>query len=473
MSLSRNKVLAHAHRLLCLPLFVAMAASAVANTADPTSPTAPASQATPLPLAELQALTDALARIKSSYVEPVDDKQLLEGAIAGMLATLDPHSSYLAAKDLQRLTESTRGEYGGVGLEVAPEDGLFRVITAMDDSPAQRADIRSGDVLLRIDNELTRGLKMEDIVSRLRGNAGSTVSVHLAREGNNEPLEIILTRDNIQTSSVRFELLDSSIGYLRLSQFQQDSGNEVVSALLKLKQRNAAPLRGLILDLRNNPGGVLGAAAAVSDVFLTEGVIVSTKGRVSGSDSEMRARSDDMLNGAPMVVLINSGSASAAEIVAGALQDHHRAILVGSRSFGKGSVQTVQKISGDAAIKLTTARYYTPSGRSIQAAGIEPDVPVAAGKWVADAPRALLREADLPRTLPNSQTSAKAKSADSTGSKAPVPAKNADAEPTGDDSGKEKAPSQPVSTVNGRDITDDIQLATAINLLRGLAVLQK
>jgi carboxyl-terminal processing protease len=394
-----------------------------------------------LPLTELQALTDALARIKANYVEQVDDKQLLEGAIAGMLATLDPHSSYLDGKDLGRLTESTRGEYGGVGLEVAPENGAFRVITAMDDSPAQRAGIRSGDLLLRIDSELTRGLKMEEVVSRLRGNPGSTVAVQLGRDGSVQPIDLTLTRDTIQTASLRYELLDSGVAYMRLAQFQQDSGSEVISALQKLKAQNAAPLRGLVLDLRNNPGGVLGAAAAVADAFLREGVIVSTKGRALGSDSEIRARPDDLLDGAPIVVLINNGSASAAEIVAGALQDHRRAIVVGSRSFGKGSVQTVQKISGDGAIKLTTARYYTPSGRSIQASGIEPDVPVAAGKVVVDALRISVREADLPHALSNPQEAANI----------------------------EKS----ITKVNGRELADDTQLATAINLLRGLAVLQK
>lgn len=406
--------------------------------------TATAEPAAGLPLAELQALTDALARIKASYVEPVDDKQLLEGAIAGMLATLDPHSTYLSGKSLQRLTESTRGEYGGVGLEVAPDNGQFRVITAMDDTPAQRAGIRSGDLLLRINNEMTRGLSFEDVVTRLRGTPGSTVTVQLGREGSNQPLDLTLTRDTIQTASLRQQLLDNGIGYIRLGQFQQDSGSEVIAALQKLKAENGSNLRGLVLDLRNNPGGVLGAAAAVTDAFLREGVIVSTKGRVPGSDSEIRARPDDLLDGAPLVVLINNGSASAAEIVAGALQDHRRAIVVGSRSFGKGSVQTVQKLSGEGAIKLTTARYYTPSGKSIQAAGIEPDVVIVAGKLVADAPRNTVREADLPHSLRNNQS---------------------DAAPAAD-----KAP---VKTVNGRELTDDVQLATAINLLRGLAVLQK
>lgn len=394
-----------------------------------------------LPLTELQALTDALARIKASYVEPVDDKQLLEGAIAGMLATLDPHSSFLNGKDLTRLTESTRGEYGGVGLEVSPENGSFRVVTAMDDSPAQRAGIRTGDLLLRINNELTRGLKFEDVVTRLRGAPGSKVSVQLGREGEGKPLDIELVRDTIQTASVRHELLDSGIAYIRIAQFQQDTGNEVLATLDKLKTANGGALRGLILDMRNNPGGVVAAAAAVADAFLTEGVIVSTKGRSPGSDTELKARADDRLHGAPIVVLINQGSASAAEIVAGALQDHQRAILVGSRSFGKGSVQTVHKLSGEAAIKLTTARYYTPSGRSIQAAGIEPDVPVGAGKFVADAPRASVREADLPHALGRTTQAASDKAL--------------------------------ASKVNGRDIADDIQLATAIHLLRGLAVLQK
>lgn len=432
MSLSRVSA---GPRRCALFFGLAMTAATVAHASTEATPVE-----NRLPLAELQALTDALARIKASYVEPVDDKQLLEGAIAGMLATLDPHSSFLNGKDLNRLTESTRGEYGGVGLEVSPENGSFRVVTAMDDSPAQRAGIRTGDLLLRINQELTRGLKFEEVVSRLRGAPGSKVSVQLGREGESKPLDIELVRDTIQTASVRHELLDSGIGYVRIAQFQQDTGTEVIGTLDKLKVANGGALRGLILDMRNNPGGVVAAAAAVADAFLTEGVIVSTKGRSPGSDTELKARADDRLHGAPIVVLINQGSASAAEIVAGALQDHQRAILVGSRSFGKGSVQTVHKLSGEAAIKLTTARYYTPSGRSIQAAGIEPDVPVGAGKFVADAPRAGIREADLPHAL---------------GRTAPTSEKNL------------------ASKVNGRDIADDIQLATAIHLLRGLAVLQK
>ncbi len=411
----------------------------------------PAVTVEPLPLTELQALTDALARIKASYVEPIDDKTLLEGAIAGMLATLDPHSSYLNGKALQRLSEQTRGEYSGVGLEVAPENGAFRVITAMDGSPAEKAGVRSGDLLLRIGDESTRGFKMEDVVQRLRGAAGSKVTVQLGREGEPAPLTITLIRDHIQTASVRHQLLDGGIAYLRLAQFQQDSGTEVMNALQALQkqqqQAGTPALRGLVLDLRNNPGGVLGAAAAVADTFLTDGVIVSTRGRANGSDSELRARPDDWLNGAPMVVLINGGSASAAEIVAGALQDHHRAIVVGSRSFGKGSVQTVQKLSGDGAIKLTTARYYTPSGRSIQAQGIEPDVPVATGKWVADDARPSVREADLPHALTNENGS--------------------------NQNGAAPATVSTAITVNGRSLDDDLQLATAINLLRGLAVLQK
>lgn len=390
-----------------------------------------------LPLEELQALTDAMARIKATYVEDVDDKKLLEGAITGMLATLDPHSSYLSGKTLQRLSESSHGSYGGVGMEVLPVEGEFRVVTPMDDSPAKRAGVLSGDVIVRINGESVHGWKFEKVIESLRGEPGSTVTVQFEREGVAAPIDLKLTRAEIQTKSVRHELMDNGVGYLRVSQFQVDSADEMLRSIAALEQEFGKSLRGLVLDLRNNPGGVLRAAIDMSDAFLTEGVLVSTKGRMAGTVSEARADPEQIMAGVPIVVLINEGSASASEIVAGALQDHGRAVIVGARSFGKGSVQTVQRLNADSAIKLTTARYYTPNGRSIQAKGIMPDVLVPSGKWVADE-QPTRREADLPRSLQNTDS------------------EDIVVSPSADDS-----------------IWQDTQLATAINLLHGLAALQK
>lgn len=397
--------------------------------------TVAAAPAESLPLDELQALTDAMARIKATYVEEVDDKTLLEGAIAGMLATLDPHSAYLSGKSLQQLSETSQGTYGGVGMEVLPIEGEFRVVTAMDNTPAQRAGVQSGDTILKINDEWVKGWKFERVIESLRGEPGTSVAVQFNRDGMTAPLDVMLTRATIETKSVRYELMHNGVGYLRVSQFQLDSAEEMLRAISKLETEHGKPLNGFVLDLRNNPGGVLRSAVDMSDAFLTEGVLVSTRGRMSGSISEARADPDEILAGVPIVVLINEGSASASEIVAGALQDHGRAVVVGARSFGKGSVQTVQRLNADSAIKLTTARYYTPHGRSIQAHGIDPDVVVPSGKWVADK-GTRLREADLPRSLKNAESAAITVNPDS-------------------------------------ELWEDAQLATAINLLHGLAALQK
>ena len=396
-----------------------------------------------LPIAELQAFTEAMARIKANYVEDVDDKKLLEGAIAGMMATLDPHSNFLSGDNLQQLNESAQGIYTGVGIEVLPIDDEFRVISAIDDTPAQKAGVKSGDVILKVGDESTKGWKFEQLIKKLRGEPGTKVAVQLARDGVDEPFVLNLTRAHIQTKSVRYEIKEAGIGYLRLSQFQVDSANEMFVAIKAMETELGHPLSGLIFDLRSNPGGVLRAAIDIADAFLVDGVLVSTKGRMAGSISEARATPEQILANVPMVVLINAGSASASEIVAGALQDQRRAIIVGERSFGKGSVQTVQRLNNDSAIKLTTARYFTPSGRSIQAHGIDPDVVVEDGKWVADT-RPNRREQDLPRTL-----------------------SNLNASPSGAITNTDD--SIEVSATK----TDDAQLTTAMNLLRGFAVLQK
>jgi len=397
-----------------------------------------------LPVAELQAFTEAMARIKANYVEDVDDKKLLEGAIAGMMATLDPHSSFLTGESLQQLNESAQGVYTGVGIEVLPIEDEFRVISAIDDTPAQKAGVKSGDIILKVGNEFTKGWKFEQLIKKLRGEPGTIVAVQLAREGVDQPFVLNLMRAHIQTKSVRYEIKEAGIGYLRLSQFQVDSANEMYAAINAMETELGHPLSGLIFDLRSNPGGVLRAAIDIADAFLVDGVLVSTKGRMTGSVSEARATPDQILANVPIVVLINSGSASASEIVAGALQDQRRAIIVGERSFGKGSVQTVQRLNNDSAIKLTTARYYTPSGRSIQAHGIDPDVVIEEGKWVADT-RASRREQDLPRILAN------------------VNSENKDPE--------RNTMEQSIEVRGPRN--DDAPLVTAMNLLRGFAALQK
>lgn len=360
-----------------------------------------------LPLEELRAFTDVFTRIKRDYVEPVNDKTLLEHAIRGMLAGLDPHSSYLdddAYKDLQT---STSGEFGGLGIEVGMEDGFVKVIAPIDDTPAFRAGIKAGDLIIRLDETPVKGLSLNDAVKLMRGKPGSEITLTIVREKEEKPLRIPLKRDIIQVKSVKSRSLDKGYGYVRITQFQSHTGEDMVNAIETLiKENSKENLYGMVLDLRNNPGGVLNAAVSVSDAFLEKGLIVYTEGRIDDSKLQFKATPRDVLNGAPMVVLINGGSASASEIVAGALQDHKRAVIMGTQSFGKGSVQTILPLpSNTSAIKLTTARYFTPSGRSIQADGIKPDIPLEQLK-VADAdPSALglIKEADLSGHLKNSQ----------------------------------------------------------------------
>ncbi|CAM3435455.1 S41 family peptidase [Parendozoicomonas haliclonae] len=330
-----------------------------------------------LPLDDLRAFTEVLQRIKSDYVEPIDDKTLLENAIRGMLDNLDPHSAYLQKEDYQSLEESTSGEFGGLGIEVGGEDGLIKVITPIDGTPAQKAGVKAGDLIIKLDDTPIRGLGLKKSVELMRGKTGEPITLTIIREGASKPLEITVVRDIIKVDSVRHKMLDKGLGYIRISQFQVDTGKEVLDAINSMRKEEQ--LSGVVLDLRNNPGGVLQAAVDVSDLFLKDGLIVYTKGRIPNSNMSYSATAADPSSGIPLVVLINGGSASASEIVAGALQDHRRAIVIGTKSFGKGSVQTVQGLrsDGERGLKLTTALYYTPSGRSIQAEGIMPDITVA------------------------------------------------------------------------------------------------
>lgn len=327
-----------------------------------------------IPVEELRLFAEVFDRIKSAYVEPVSDKKLLEDAIRGMLSGLDPHSAYLDAKAYENLQVHTSGQFGGLGIEVGLQDGFIRVIAPIDDTPAQRAGIQAGDLITKIGDESIQGVSLNEAVDKMRGQIGTRVTLTLMREGIEKPFELTLERASISVTSVRHRLLETSYGMIRISQFQNNTAEQLTRSIEALKAMGE--LKGIVLDLRNNPGGVLQAAVQVSDAFLSDGLIVYTDGRLPNSELSFSATPETAAGDIPVVVLINAGSASASEIVAGALQDHRRAIVMGTDSFGKGSVQTILPVSVDRGVKLTTARYYTPNGRSIQADGIRPDVVV-------------------------------------------------------------------------------------------------
>lgn len=364
-------------------------------------PTAPQQEG--LPLEHLRNFSDIFARIKSDYVEQVDDKLLLESAIRGMLSGLDPHSTYLDPNEYKELKIGTSGQFGGLGIQVGMEDGFVKVISPIDDTPAFKAGIKAGDLIIRLDDKPVKGMSLNDAVNLMRGKAGTSIVLTIVREGETNPLTFTIVRDIINVKSVKSRLLDKNYGYVRISTFQNRTAHHLEEAIKKLKDENKAPLKGLIVDLRNNPGGVLNAAADVSDAFLNDGLIVYTKGRIENSYFEFKAKQGDVLDGASIVVLINAGSASASEIVAGALQDHKRAIIMGSKSFGKGSVQTIQELRNGGAVKFTTAHYFTPSGRSIQAEGIEPDITLQNLRLTAVEDNGVksIKEADLTGHLQN------------------------------------------------------------------------
>jgi len=327
----------------------------------------------------LDLYSNVLERVRAEYVEPVNDRDLVENSINGMLTGLDPHSNYMNAKSYRDMQVQTRGEFGGLGIEVTQDNGFIKVITPIDDTPASKAGIKSGDLILSIDGQSVQGLTLNDAVDKMRGAPNSKIKLTIKREGVEQPLEVPLTREVIKIQVVKSHLEDGDIAYIRLTQFTEQSDSGLRKAFQTLKTESGGKLRGVVLDLRNNPGGLLDQAIAVSDDFIDEGEIVSTRARHPEDSSRWNAKGGDITGGLPVVMLINGGSASASEIVAGALQDHRRAVLVGTRSFGKGSVQTVIPV-GDGAMKLTTARYYTPSGRSIQGLGILPDVEVQASR---------------------------------------------------------------------------------------------
>ncbi len=407
----------------------------------------------PLPLRELRAFTEVFEKIKTDYVEPVGDTDLLENAIRGMLSGLDPHSNYLDPDAFKDLQVGTSGEFGGLGIEVGMEDGFVKVIAPIDDTPAQRAGVQAGDLIIRINDTPVKGLTLTESVNLMRGKPGTDITLSIVREGEDKPLKLTITRAIIEVKGVRSRTLEPGFGYVRITQFQTRTGENLVEVLSELKKENDGALKGMVLDLRNNPGGVLGAAVSVSDTFLENGLIVYTEGRVKDSQLKFKATPTDMLKGAPLVVLVNAGSASASEIVAGALQDHQRAIVMGEKTFGKGSVQTILPMNNGSALKLTTARYYTPSGRSIQAEGIIPDIELENVQVAAAEPPAFdrIKEADLSGHLENGNGN---------GGEQAATGNNNDAE------------DQAVEEENNL-ATSDYQLYEALNLLKGLAIFSK
>lgn len=357
----------------------------------------------PVPVDDIRVLVEVFHKIKKDYVEEIDDKTLIENAMRGMLSGLDPHSAYLDDDAYSDLQEGTSGEFGGLGIEVGMEDGFIKVIAPIDDTPAKAAGVQAGDVIVRLDDTPIKGMSLGDAVKRMRGKPGTEIVLTIIRDGEQKPLTVTIVRDSIKVRSVRSRMLEPGYGYIRISQFQGPTGEDLRKHLRELKdEAGEEGLHGLVLDLRNNPGGVLGAAVSVSDAFLDTGKIVYTEGRIKDSQLEFSAKPPDLLKGAPLIVLVNEGSASASEIVAGALQDRQRALIMGRQSFGKGSVQTILPMNNSAALKLTTARYFTPSGRSIQAEGIEPDIIIEKLKLAARASAATaVKEANLDRHLEN------------------------------------------------------------------------
>ena len=365
---------------------------ATAQSPDAISPDAEG-QFDDLPLEEIKTFAEVFERIKRAYVEDVDDRTLLRNAMRGMLSELDPHSAYLDEDEFTSLRESTQGEFGGIGIEVGMEDGQLTIITPVDDTPASRAGLMSRDLIISIDDAPTDSMSLQEAVSLMRGEPGSELTLGILRPGEETPRDVTLIREAIRSESVKHELLESGYGYLRISQFQSRTAEQARQALQRMSADQA--LEGLVLDLRNNPGGILQSAVDIADLFLDDGLVVYTEGRLSNTQMSYSATTDTPAAEVPLVVLINSGSASAAEIVAGAIQDQRRGVIMGTDSFGKGSVQQIMPLDNGEGLKLTTALYYTPDGRSIQAQGISPDVDVVRGRLEVAESRREVREADL------------------------------------------------------------------------------
>lgn len=411
--------------------------SLYADDAQPIEETAYEAQT--LPLEELRTFGEVFERIKRAYVHDVDDKELLDNAIRGMITGLDPHSAYLTPEDYDELQESTQGEFGGLGLEVGSENGFIKVITPIDDTPAARAGIRPHDLIVKINDTPVKNLPLNKSIELMRGKPDTDIRLTIMRDGVDAPFELTLKRALIRVTSVKHRMLDKGYGYIRITQFQVHTGEEVVKALYKMHKEAGGKMNGVVLDLRNNPGGVLQAAAEVVDAFIEEGLIVYTQGRLENTELSFEATASDPSQGVPLIVLINEGSASASEIVSGALQDHQRGVIMGTQSFGKGSVQTILPLGSNRGLKLTTALYYTPSGRSIQAQGVTPDIEVKPARLTPIEARLQIKEADLQGHLESGQ----------------------------------EAPKGTAQSEQNTLSESDYQLFEALSLLKGLHILQK
>jgi carboxyl-terminal processing protease len=420
---------------------------------------------------QLNLFGDVFERVRSEYVEPVTDEQLIETAINGMLTALDPHSSYLNRKSFQDMQVQTRGEFGGLGIEVTMENGLIKVVSPIDDTPAFRAGLQPGDLITHLDGEAISGMSLADAVEKMRGPVGSDIKVTIRRGEAGEPFDVAITRDTIKIQSVRYRR-EGDVGYIRITTFNEQTQTGLERAVERLQKEVGDKLTGYVLDLRNNPGGLLDQAISVSDSFLDKGEIVSTRGRKPEDGQRYNAKPGDLAKGKPMVVLINGGSASASEIVAGALQDHRRAIVLGTQSFGKGSVQTIIPLPGHGAMRLTTARYYTPSGRSIQALGISPDIEVQPAKVEEIAQGMRRREADLRGALRNdtlnSQPPRPAPLVVPPPAPAPTPAPGATPTPAPGAQAPQGEEGDPAAAAAADQF--DYQLARALDLIRGVSL---
>ncbi len=483
------------------PLTIAQQTAAPANsTPDGTAPetTTPDTTTEPdikqeLPLEALKRFADVFNQIRQGYVEEIPQSELMDFAIRGMMSNLDPHSTYLTREAFSDLQDSTAGEFGGIGIEVGKQNGFITVISPIDDTPAAEAGLQSGDVILSIDEESMENKSLSEAIDRMRGEPGTSLILEIGRTGESEPFDVELERARIPVRSTRERLLAPGIGYLRISQFQRKTHREVEQSLDKLM--SDGPLSGLVIDMRNNPGGVLQASVEVADLFLTGGLVVYTEGRIEDAAAEYSATPGDILDGAPIVVLINRGSASASEIVAGALQDQRRAVIMGTQSFGKGSVQTVLPLSDEIAVKLTTALYFTPNGRSIQASGITPDIIVERAKVTSVETGRRISEADLVGHLKNANapevgdqagdqaddTADTQESSEAANSTNPKNDSDAEAAQEGGDANTSDASER--SDAEGSDnfdadislrlLEDDNQLFEAFTLLKGLTILRQ
>jgi carboxyl-terminal processing protease len=425
---------------------------------------------------QLNLFGDVLERIRRDYVEPVDEKSLIENAINGMLASLDPHSSYMNPKNYKDMQVQTRGEFGGLGIEVTMENGVIKVVSPIDDTPAAKAGLQSGDLIFALDGEPVQGMTLQEAVDKMRGKIGSTIKISVKR-GTKDPFDVSLTRESIKVKSTRWHM-EGDVGYIRVTSFTEQSTSGVLDAVDHIKKEAGNKLKGYVLDLRNNPGGLLDQAISMCDAFMDKGEIVSVKARKPEDVQRWNAKPGDVANGLPIVVLVNGGSASASEIVAGALQDQHRAIILGTRTFGKGSVQTIMQVTGGGAIRLTTALYFTPSGRSIQKEGIKPDIEVEQAKVEPIQSRPGFREENLRRSIANPIDKPVGKSVDKPAASTP----DANAKPPAKPGDKPAAPNQTVAPAPPvpqaavdpdeppKDSVQDYQLLRAVDLIRGISL---